>query len=78
MKLWINDTQLRKITLKAIHVISALLLQKISKSSKSEDRHAALERTQNFWEEGKIEELLYEGQTAQERFKSPNSSMKMT
>lgn len=78
MKLWINDIQLRKITLKAIHVISASLLQKISKSSKSEDRHAALERTLNFWVERKIEELLYEGQAAQERLKSPNSSMKMT
>lgn len=74
MKLWINDTQLRKITLKAIHVISALLLQKISKSSKSEDRHAALERALKLWEEGKIEELLYKGQTAQERLKSANSA----
>ena len=70
MKLWINDTPLRKITLKA-----ALLLQKPSKSSKSKDQNAALERRLKLWEEGKIEELLYEGQTIQERLKSPDSSM---
>ena len=51
-----------------------LLLQKPSKSSKSKDHHA-LERRLNLWEEGKIEELLYEGQTIQERMKSPDSSM---
>ena len=44
MKLWINDTPLRKIALKAVHVMPALLLQKPSKSSKSKDHHAALER----------------------------------
>ena len=44
MKLWINDTPLRKIALKTAHVMPALLLQKSSKSSKSKDHHAALER----------------------------------
>ena len=58
MKLWINDTPLRKIVLKAVLVIPALLLQKPSKSSKSIDHHAALERRLKLWEEGKIEELL--------------------
>ena len=33
MKLWINDTPLRKIALKAVHVMPALLFQKPSKSS---------------------------------------------
>ena len=75
IKLWINDTPLRKIALKAVHVMPALLLQKPSKSSKSKDHHAALERRLNLWEEGKIEELLYEGQTIQERLKSSCGSM---
>ena len=44
MKLWINDTPLTEIALKAVHVMPTLLLQKSSKSSKSKDRHAALER----------------------------------
>ena len=60
MKLWINDTPLRKIALKAVHVMPALLFQKPSKSSNWEDYHAALERRLKLWEEGKTEELLYE------------------
>ena len=59
MKLWINDTPLRKIALKAVHVMPALLLHKPSKS--------ALERRLKLLEEGKNEDLLYEGQTMQER-----------
>ena len=77
MKLWINDTPLRKIALKAVHVMPALPLQKRSKSLKSKD-HAALERKLKLWEEGKIEELLYEGQTIQEKLKSSDSSMTIT
>ena len=75
MKLWINDTLLREIALKAVHEMPALLLQKPSKSSKSKDHHAALERRLKLWDEGKIEELLYKGQTIQEKLKSPDSSM---
>ena len=32
MKVWINDTPLREIALKAVHIMPALLLQKSSKS----------------------------------------------
>ena len=78
MKLWINDTPLRKVALKAVHVMPALLLQKPSKSSESKDRHAALEGRLKLWEEGKIERLLYEKQIIQERLKLPNSSMTIT
>ena len=48
-------------------LMPAFLLQKPSKSLKSKDHHAALERRRKLWEEGKIEELLYEGQTIQEK-----------
>ena len=75
MKLWINDTPLRKIALKAADIMPALLLQKPHKSSKSKDHHAAVKRRLKLWEERKIEELLYEGQTIQERLKSSDSSM---
>ena len=78
MKLWINDTPLRKIALKAVLVIPASLLQKPSKSSKSKDHHAALERRLKLWEEGKNEVLLYEGQTIHGRLKSPDSTMTIT
>ena len=49
MKLWINDTPLRKIALKTVHVMPALLQQKPPQSSKSKDHHAALERRLNLW-----------------------------
>ena len=61
-RLWINDKPLRKIASKAIHIMPALLLWKPSQSSKSKDHHVALERLK-LWEEGKFEDLLYEGQT---------------
>ena len=57
-----------KIALKAVCIM-------LSKSSKSKDHHAALERRLKLWEEGKIEELLCKGQTIQEGLKSSNSSM---
>ena len=44
MKLWINDTPLRKVALKAAHVMPALLLQQPFKSSKSKGHHAAAKR----------------------------------
>ena len=75
IKLWIIDTPLRKIALKAVRVMPALVLQKPSKSSKSKDHHIALERRLKLWDEGKIEELFYEGQTMQEKLKSSDISM---
>ena len=56
-------------------LMPAFLLQKPSKSLKSKDHHAALERRLKLWKEGKIEELLYEGQTIQEKLKSSYSSV---
>ena len=59
-------------------LMPAFLLQKPSKSLKSKNHHAALERRLKLWEEGKIEELLYEVQTIQEKLKSSDSSMTIT
>ena len=44
-------------------MIPALLLQKPSKSSKSKEHLEALTRRVSLRNEGKIDELLYEGQT---------------
>ena len=41
---WTNDTPLKSIALKAIHVMPALLLQKPSRKSKACDNLIALER----------------------------------
>ena len=63
MKLWIQDTPLKSISLKAIHVMPALLPQKPSKSSKAKDHLQALTRRITLWEEGNIKGLLHEGMT---------------
>ena len=41
---WTNDTLLKSIALKAIHVMAVLLLQKPSRKSKSRDHRVSLER----------------------------------
>ena len=51
LKLWLQDSPLKSIILKAIHVIPALLLQKPSKNSKSKDHLVSLERDLKLWEE---------------------------
>ena len=69
LKLWIQDSPLKSIALKAIHVMPALLLQKPSNKSKSKDHVVSLERRLKLWEEGDIRNLLHEGETIQERMK---------
>ena len=75
MELWIQDTPLKSISLKAIHAMPALLLQKPSKSSKAKDHLQALERRIKLWDEGDIEGLLYEGMTIQQRLRSDKAGM---
>ena len=72
---WIDQTALRPIALKAIMVMPALLLQKPSRTSKSKDHLAALSRRLDLWEQGNIFDLLHEGQTLQNQFKSAKKTM---
>ena len=51
-------------------------LQKPSKSSTSKEHLEALTRRLSLWNEGKINELLYEGQTIQDRLKAPENAPK--
>ena len=69
---WTNNSPLRTIAMKAIHVMPALLLQKPSKKSKSKDHMLALERRLKLWDEGNLLELLAEGTTIQDRITSSN------
>ena len=62
LNLWTNNTPLKNIALKAIHVMLALLLQKPSQTSKAKDHLKALERRLRSWEEGNITELVTERQ----------------
>ena len=58
LKLWIQDSPLKSIALKTIHVMPVLLLQKPSKNSKSKDHLVSLEMRLKLWEEGDITNLL--------------------
>ena len=75
MELWIQDTPLKSTSLKAIHAMPALLLQKPSKSSKAKDHLQALERRIKLQDEGDIEGLLYEGMTIQQTLRSDKEGM---
>ena len=74
INLWVNSTPYESIALKAVHVMPALLLQKPSKSSKSKEHLEALTRRLTLWNEGKIEDLLHEGETIQSRLKTPENA----
>ena len=49
LKLWIQDSPLKSIALKAIHGMPALLLQKPTENSKSKDHLLSLERRLKLW-----------------------------
>ena len=67
---WVYDTPVKNISLKALHVMPALLLQKPSKNSKSKDLLKSLEQRFEIWKEGNINELCEEGRAIQDRLKS--------
>ena len=69
---WTNNSPLKDIVLKAIHIMPSLL-QKPSKTSKAKDHLKALERRINLWSKGKMEELLFEGETIQSRLHHINT-----
>lgn len=64
---WVEKSPLRVITMKAIHIMPALLLQKPSKNSKSKDHLKALERRLELWHKGEIEDLLNKAEALQSR-----------
>ena len=68
--LWINNTQYESVAQKTVHVMPALLLQKPSKFSKSNEQLEALSRWLSLWDEGRIDELLHEDRTIQDCLKS--------
>ena len=68
---WNEDSPLKDIAMKAIHIMPALLLQKPSKTSKSKDHLKALERRLEVWNKGDITALFREAETLQQRLPKP-------
>ncbi len=64
---WVEDSPLGSISMKAIHIMPALLLQKPSKTSKTRDQVKALERRLRLWHRGEMEELVNEAETLPSR-----------
>ena len=71
---WIDDSPLKKIAMKAVMIMSSLLLQKPSKESKSKDHLKALERRMELCQSGDLLELLQESLTIQRNLKSVKGS----
>ena len=69
-----ESTPLKSISMKAIHIMPALLLQKPSKSSKAKEHVKNLERTLLLWQRGEIGALFEEALTIQSRL--PHSTGK--
>ena len=70
---WANNSPLKDISFKAIHIMPSLLLQKPSKTSKVKDHLKALERRTDLWIKGKIDEPLFERETIQSRLHHINT-----
>ena len=70
---WTDNSLLKLIAFKALHIMPTLLLQKPRKTAKSRDHLVALLRRLELWDDGKINELLYEGTTIQERLSNGNN-----
>ena len=55
--------------------ISALLLQKPSKFSKLNEHLEALTRQLSLWNEGRVDEILYEDQNIHDRLEAPGNTI---
>ena len=67
---WIENSILKSIALKLINIMSALLLKKPSKRSKTKDHISAFGRRLILWEEGKFGDLFREAKTIQNGLKT--------
>lgn len=74
---WKENSPISNLSMKAIHIMPALLLQKPSKSSKSKDHRIALERRLTLWQKGDMLSLMDEAETLQRRLPVSNRKSDM-
>ena len=72
--LLVKNIPYESIALKAVHVMSALLLQKPCKFSRLKEHLEALTRQSGLWSKGRTVELLCEGQCVQDCLKVPEKA----
>lgn len=78
MKLWIQDTPVKSISLTAAPVMAGFFLQKPAKSSKTRYHLQARERRIKLWDEGNTEGLFCERITIHQRLRSIKEGMTIT
>eukprot|EP00111_Clytia_hemisphaerica_P021772 TCONS_00064018-protein len=71
---WVEDSSIKTISLKAIMIMPALLLQKPSRKSKSKEHATALSKRLDLWEKGDLFDLLHEGETIQRHLLSSKTN----
>ena len=74
IRAWVEESPLKRISMKAIMIMPSLLLQKPSKTSKSKDHLKALERRMESWQAGDLLDLLQEIITIQRSLKSSTNN----
>ena len=71
---FVSQSSLESVSMSMLMIMPALLLQKPAKRSKTAQHVEALKRRLPLWTEGKIDELLREGKTIQQRIKRNKQS----
>ena len=71
---FVDDSALKDISMKAVMIMPALLLQKPSKTSKAKQHAIALQRRLALWKRGDINGLIREGETIQEQLRKSKKS----
>ena len=55
---WVDDNQFQSIAIKALMIMSSLLLQKCSRNSKAKDPTGSLQRRPKLWKEGDFDRAV--------------------
>ena len=78
LTIWLDhynrSTPFKSIAIKVFMTLPCLLLQKTSRNSKAKDHSKALEDRLKLWNEGKIDMLVKEARTIQNRFRNSTNT----
>jgi len=75
---YVNNTPLQSVSMTALMIMPALLLQKPSRQSKTKDHNRKLEERLKLWEKGDIAALIKEGKAIQKKLVASKSTPQET
>ena len=67
---WIYKSDLEIKALKALMIMPGLLLQKTSLNSNSKENSETLKRILSLWNNGQLDQLVFEGKTIRDRLQA--------